>query len=218
MHPGLEPRWLNSWIHTPIVLCLVTQSCPTLCHPMGYSPPGSSVHGDFSRQEYWRGCHALLIVAILGLQMPCVQTGLESYHSLLKWGQPAVDLRERCWQGGLIRKASEIHMVAWETSGHKGYPLGAASQPELWEGGREQRQRQGNSEGCSVWRVQSHSQIAWVNAPNSQDLVTTKAAPSCYVIAPPAFGLNKLTWFPTPLGARGALQHGPCEKKKVRLP
>ena len=30
------------------------QSCPTLCDPMGYSPPGSSVHG-FSRQEYWNG-------------------------------------------------------------------------------------------------------------------------------------------------------------------
>ena len=26
-------------------LCLVTQSCPTLCDPMDYSPPGSSVHG-----------------------------------------------------------------------------------------------------------------------------------------------------------------------------
>ena len=25
--------------------CLVTQSCPTLCDPMDYSPPGSSVHG-----------------------------------------------------------------------------------------------------------------------------------------------------------------------------
>ena len=24
---------------------LVTQSCPTLCNPMDYSPPGSSVHG-----------------------------------------------------------------------------------------------------------------------------------------------------------------------------
>ena len=24
---------------------LVTQSCPTLCHPMDCSPPGSSVHG-----------------------------------------------------------------------------------------------------------------------------------------------------------------------------
>ena len=26
------------------VCMLVTQSCPTLCNPMDYSPPGSSVH------------------------------------------------------------------------------------------------------------------------------------------------------------------------------
>ena len=28
------------------VWCSVTQSCPILCNPMNYSPPGSSVHGD----------------------------------------------------------------------------------------------------------------------------------------------------------------------------
>ena len=27
------------------VKVLVTQSCPTLCDPMGYSPPGFFVHG-----------------------------------------------------------------------------------------------------------------------------------------------------------------------------
>ena len=27
------------------VLCLVSQSCPILCNPIDYSPPGSSVHG-----------------------------------------------------------------------------------------------------------------------------------------------------------------------------
>ena len=27
--------------------CMRTQSCPTLCNPMDYSPPGSSVHGIF---------------------------------------------------------------------------------------------------------------------------------------------------------------------------
>ena len=32
----------------------VAQSCPTLCYPMEYSPPVSSVHGIF-RQEYWSG-------------------------------------------------------------------------------------------------------------------------------------------------------------------
>ena len=28
-------------------LCLVTQSCPTLCDPLDCSPPGYSVHGIF---------------------------------------------------------------------------------------------------------------------------------------------------------------------------
>ena len=28
-------------------VCLVAQSCPILCNPMDYSPPGSSVHGIF---------------------------------------------------------------------------------------------------------------------------------------------------------------------------
>ena len=32
----------SNWYY---VLCLVTQSCPTLCDPMNYSPLGSSVHG-----------------------------------------------------------------------------------------------------------------------------------------------------------------------------
>ena len=33
---------------------LVAQLCLTLCDPMDFSPPGSSVMG-FSRQEYWNG-------------------------------------------------------------------------------------------------------------------------------------------------------------------
>ena len=33
---------------------LVSQSCWTLCDPIYYSPPGSSVHGS-SKQEYWSG-------------------------------------------------------------------------------------------------------------------------------------------------------------------
>ena len=42
------------------VLCLVTQSCPTLCDPMDHSPPGSSVHGDSPGKTTGVGCHALL--------------------------------------------------------------------------------------------------------------------------------------------------------------
>ena len=43
------------------VLCLVAQSCPTLCNPMDYSLPGSFCPWGFSKQEYCGvGCHALL--------------------------------------------------------------------------------------------------------------------------------------------------------------
>ena len=41
-------------------LCLVTQSCPTLCNPMGCSPPGSSVHEDSAGKNIGVSCHALL--------------------------------------------------------------------------------------------------------------------------------------------------------------
>ena len=36
------------------VLCLVAQSCPTLCNPMDCSPQAPLSMG-FSRQEYWSG-------------------------------------------------------------------------------------------------------------------------------------------------------------------
>ena len=42
------------------MLCLVTQSCPTLCDPMDCSPPGSSVHGDSPGKSTRVDCHALL--------------------------------------------------------------------------------------------------------------------------------------------------------------
>ena len=32
---------------TRLYVCACTQLCPTLCNPMDYSPPGSSVHGIF---------------------------------------------------------------------------------------------------------------------------------------------------------------------------
>ena len=44
------------------VKVLVAQLCLTLCHPMDYSPPDSSVHG-LSRQEYWWG--GLLVYTVI---------------------------------------------------------------------------------------------------------------------------------------------------------
>ena len=41
-------------------MCLVTQSCLTLCDLMDYSLPGSPVHGDSPGKNIGVGCHALL--------------------------------------------------------------------------------------------------------------------------------------------------------------
>ena len=70
-NPSLVPRLcqVNAYIHKHAtnyrerlcaVLCLVTQSCPTLCDPMDCSPPGSSVRGDSPGKNTGVGCHALL--------------------------------------------------------------------------------------------------------------------------------------------------------------
>ena len=42
------------------MLCLVVQLCLTLCNPMDYSPPGSSVHGNSPGKYTGVGCHVLL--------------------------------------------------------------------------------------------------------------------------------------------------------------
>ena len=42
------------------LLCLVAQSCLTLCDPMDCSPPGSSIHGDSPGKDTGVGCPALL--------------------------------------------------------------------------------------------------------------------------------------------------------------
>ena len=42
------------------MLCLVTQSYPTLCDPVDCSLPGTSVYGDSPGKNTGVGCHALL--------------------------------------------------------------------------------------------------------------------------------------------------------------
>ena len=48
------------YVYVHICVCLVAQSCPTLCDPMDCSPPGSSVHGDSPGKNTGEGCHILL--------------------------------------------------------------------------------------------------------------------------------------------------------------
>ena len=52
--------WVSRWGFNCIVLCLVAQSCPTLCASMDCSPPGCSVHGDSPGKNTGVDCHALL--------------------------------------------------------------------------------------------------------------------------------------------------------------
>ena len=52
----LPPPWpYHSYPFLMSVLCLVAQLCLTLWDPVDCSLPGSSVHGEFCRQEYWNG-------------------------------------------------------------------------------------------------------------------------------------------------------------------
>ena len=48
------------FLNASVCVRLVAQLCPTLCDPMDYSPPGSSVHGDSPGRNTGVGCHALL--------------------------------------------------------------------------------------------------------------------------------------------------------------
>ena len=53
-------RQVFKWCAICKYLCLVTQSCPTLCDPMDCSPSGSFVHGDSPGKNTGVACHALL--------------------------------------------------------------------------------------------------------------------------------------------------------------
>ena len=50
----------SAFSKTQTWMCLVTQSCPPLCSPIGCSPSGSSVRGDSPGKNTGVGCHVLL--------------------------------------------------------------------------------------------------------------------------------------------------------------
>ena len=71
-HSSLHLQWCLSNV-TPLHkgAFTTTQSCLTLCNPVVYNPPGSSVHGDSPGKNSGVGCHALLqqIFPIQGLNL-----------------------------------------------------------------------------------------------------------------------------------------------------
>ena len=55
------PNQLSNWLFNEVCCGLVAKSCLTLCNPMDYSPPGSSIYGIFqARIPEWVGNHLLL--------------------------------------------------------------------------------------------------------------------------------------------------------------
>ena len=58
---GVQEIHVFNWAYCLLaVLCLVTQSCLTLCDPTDCGPPGSSVHWDSPGKNPGVGCHFLL--------------------------------------------------------------------------------------------------------------------------------------------------------------
>ena len=51
---------ITTFFYEKKVKVLVAQSCPTLCNPMECVAYHAPLSMEFSRQEYWSGCHALL--------------------------------------------------------------------------------------------------------------------------------------------------------------
>ena len=69
---------LEMWY--PLACVFVTQACQTLCDPMETVAHKAPLSMEFSRQEYWVGCHALLqrIFLTQGLNL-----GLPPYRQTL---------------------------------------------------------------------------------------------------------------------------------------
>ena len=84
-----KPWWEAEQPRMHLVLCLVTQSCPTLYNPIDCSLPGSSVHGDFPGKNTGVNCHALLqgIFLTQGLNPGLPHCGRILYHMSLE-GSP----------------------------------------------------------------------------------------------------------------------------------
>ena len=81
------------------MLCLVAQSCLTLCVPVDWSPPGSFVHGDYSGKNTWVGCHALFqkIFPTQGSN-PGLLHCRSILYCLSHWGSPNCFVFSKAWK------------------------------------------------------------------------------------------------------------------------
>ena len=92
-----KPKWSKNKM-----CCAKLQSCPTLCNPMDYGPPGSSVHGDSPGKNTGVGYHALL-QGIIPTQrsnpgLPHCRRNLRhlTHHGSPNW--PEIGRIQRAWR------------------------------------------------------------------------------------------------------------------------
>ena len=82
---------IHAQMYVCAVVCLVAQLCPTLCNPMNFSLPGSSVHGDSPSKNNEVGCRALpqRIFSTQGLKLGLLHCNQNLYH-LSHQGRPVL--------------------------------------------------------------------------------------------------------------------------------
>ena len=88
---GFFTSWATRETHIYIVLCLVTQSSPSVFDSTDCSPPGSSVHEDPTGKNIIMGCHAILqgIFPTQGLN-PSLQHCRQILYHLSHQGRPRI--------------------------------------------------------------------------------------------------------------------------------
>ena len=79
-------------------VCLVAQSCLTLCDSMDCSPPGSSVHGGSPGKNTGLGCYALL----QGSSQPRDQPQVSHIAGKLFMSEPLGKAKNTGWGGPSI--------------------------------------------------------------------------------------------------------------------
>ena len=123
------------------VLCLVAQSCLTLCDPMGYSPPGSCLHGDSPGKNTRVGCHALQrIFKTQGsnpglLYCRCILYHLSYQRSprILEWVTYPFS-RESSWPRNRGRVSFSCRQILYELSYQGSYPMYSSQNlQESWD-------------------------------------------------------------------------------------
>ena len=105
--------------------CLVAKSCPTVCDPMDYSPPGSSVHGIFQARM-------LECIAIpFSRGSFCFRDGTH-ISCIGRWVPYSWATREALQEGektGLIRASMTVNQ-AWNYMPYPGWRVWNPTQPQ----------------------------------------------------------------------------------------